>query len=159
MNENARACWGHRHITWHSDFNFARIGYEKTIGKMGAAFAQCESQATILKQCLEMFQHNPDEFLCRFITVDETWIYYFIPETEEIKTTGWTSSEKGEDRKIGRKGDGHSFLGRTRYNSYRLPSVEASNQWRLLSSLIGPFQHFKEKTSPFGEEESALPSK
>ena len=55
---------------------------------MGAAFAQCESQATILKQCLEMFQHNPDEFLCRFITVDETWIYYFIPETEEIKTTG-----------------------------------------------------------------------
>ena len=32
----------HRHITWHSDFNFARtIGYEKTIGKMGVAFAHC----------------------------------------------------------------------------------------------------------------------
>ena len=28
----------------------------------------------ISKQCLEMFQRNPDEFLRRFITVDETWI-------------------------------------------------------------------------------------
>jgi len=36
-------------------------------------------------------------------------------------------SEEGEDRKVGRKGDGHSFLGCTRYNSYRLPS-EANAQ-------------------------------
>ena len=63
----------------------------------------------------------------------------------------WTSSE--EDRKVDRKGDGHSFLGCTLYNSYRLSSVEANDQWRLLRSFIGPFQqHFKEKTSPFGEE-------
>ncbi|KAG5348048.1 SETMR methyltransferase, partial [Acromyrmex charruanus] len=49
-------------------------------------------------------------------------------------------SEEGEDREVDRKGDGHSFLGCTRYNSYRLSSVEANYQWRL------------------GEEESALPS-
>jgi len=67
----------------------------------------------------------------------------------------WTSSEEGEDRKVGRKS--HSFLGCMRYNSYRLPSVKANDQWRLLRGLIGPFQqHFKEKTSLFGEEESAL---
>jgi len=30
-------------ISWHNDFNFARtIGYEKAIGKMGAAFVHCE---------------------------------------------------------------------------------------------------------------------
>ena len=70
--------------------------------------------------------------------------------------TGWTSSEEGEDR----KGDGHSFLGCTRYNSYRLPFVKTNDQWRLLRSLIRPFQqHFKEKTSPFVEEESAVPSR
>ncbi|KAG5336736.1 SETMR methyltransferase, partial [Acromyrmex heyeri] len=32
-------------------------------------------RVTISKQCLEMFQRNPDEFLRRFITVDETWIH------------------------------------------------------------------------------------
>ncbi|XP_018311541.1 uncharacterized protein, partial [Mycetomoellerius zeteki] len=30
-------------------------------------------RVTISKQCLEMFQRNPDKFLRRFITVDETW--------------------------------------------------------------------------------------
>ena len=41
LTEDARTYWGHRHITWHSDFNFARIGYDKAIGKMNAAFAYC----------------------------------------------------------------------------------------------------------------------
>ena len=111
--------------------------------------------------CLKMFQHNPDEFLRRFITVDETWIHYFTSEMkEQSKQLHGTSSKEGEDRKVGRKGNGHSFLGCTRYNSYRLPSVEANNHGRLLRSLIGPFQqHFKEKTSSFGEEESAFPSR
>ena len=79
-----------------------------------------------------MFQHNPDEVLCQFITVGETWINYFTSETKE-QSKQWTSlgesAEEGEDREVGRKGDGHSFLECTRYNSYRLPSVEANDQW------------------------------
>jgi len=69
----------------------------------------------------QYFQRNPDEFLRWFITVDETWIHYFTPETKEVKImdfTRWTSSEEGEDRKISRKG--HSFLRSTRYNSYSI---------------------------------------
>ena len=47
-----------------------------------------------------------------------------------------------------------------RGNSYWLPSVEANDQWWLLCNLIGLFQqYFKEKTSPFGKKESALPSR
>jgi len=44
----------------------------------------------ISKQCLEMFQRNPDEFLRRFITVDETWIHYFTREEETVKTMDFT---------------------------------------------------------------------
>ncbi|GBM23466.1 hypothetical protein AVEN_181581-1 [Araneus ventricosus] len=32
---------------------------------------------------LTLFCRNPDEFLCRYITVDETWIHYYTPETKE----------------------------------------------------------------------------
>ncbi|KAG5343945.1 SETMR methyltransferase, partial [Acromyrmex heyeri] len=71
------------------------------------------------KQCLEMFRRK-NFFQMNFC--NETWIHYFTPE-EGI--------EEGKDREVGRKGDGHSFLGCTRYNSYRLPSVEANDQWRL----------------------------
>jgi len=38
-----------------------------------------------------MFQRNPDEFLCRFIIVNETWIHYFTLETKE-QSKQFTSS-------------------------------------------------------------------
>jgi len=39
----------------------------------------------------------------------------------------------------------------TRYNSYRLLSVEANDQWRL--SSLGPFQQqFKEKNIPISKK-------
>ncbi|KAG5320106.1 SETMR methyltransferase, partial [Acromyrmex heyeri] len=47
----------------------------------------------ISKQCLEMFQHNPNEFLRRFITVDKTWIHYFTPETKEQSKQSTSPSE------------------------------------------------------------------
>ena len=47
-------------------------------------------RVTILKQCLKIFQRNTDEFLRRFITMDETWIHYFTPETKE-QSKQWTS--------------------------------------------------------------------
>ncbi|GBL91467.1 Histone-lysine N-methyltransferase SETMAR [Araneus ventricosus] len=33
--------------------------------------------------CLAPFRRNPDKFLRRYITVDETWIHYFTSETKE----------------------------------------------------------------------------
>jgi len=79
----------------------------------------------ISKQCLEMFQRNPDEFLRRFITVDETCSLLHI--RNEVKTMDFISFEEGEDRKVGQKDDGHNFLGCTRYNSYQLPSKQNIN--------------------------------
>jgi len=111
-----------------------------------------------------MFQCNPDEFLRRFITVDETWIHYFTFETKEQSKQRTSPNEPAPKKTKTVKSAGKImatvFWDARIYNSYRLPSVEANGQWRLLRSLIGPFQqHFKEKTSPFGEEESTLLSK
>ncbi|KAG5343856.1 RTJK polymerase, partial [Acromyrmex charruanus] len=55
---------------------------------------------TISKQCLEMFQRNPDEFLRRFIIVDETWIHYFTPETKEQSTQLTSPSEPGHNKRV-----------------------------------------------------------
>ena len=54
-------------------------------------------------------------------------------------------AEEREDRKIGRKSDGHSFLKCTRYNSYRLLSVVANDQWRLLLALLDRFNNILKK--------------
>ncbi|KAG5306987.1 SETMR methyltransferase, partial [Acromyrmex insinuator] len=65
--------------------------------KLSARWVPCllivdhkRDRVTISKQCLEMFQHNPDEFLRRFIIVDKTWIHFFILETKE-QSKQWTS--------------------------------------------------------------------
>jgi len=39
---------------------------------------------------LTLFQRNPKEFLRRFVTVDETWIHWYTPETKE-QSKQWTS--------------------------------------------------------------------
>ncbi|KAG5342899.1 AP1G1 protein, partial [Acromyrmex heyeri] len=52
-------------------------------------------RVTISKQCLEMFQRNPDEFLRRFITVDETWIPLFHTRDEgTVKTMDYLPSNR-----------------------------------------------------------------
>ena len=33
--------------------------------------------------CLTLYKRNPKEFLRRFVTVDETWIHWYTPETKE----------------------------------------------------------------------------
>ncbi|KAG5323088.1 SETMR methyltransferase, partial [Pseudoatta argentina] len=55
-------------------------------------------RVTISKQCLEIFQRNPDEFLRRFITVDESWIHYFTSETKK-QSKQWTSSSEPAPKK------------------------------------------------------------
>jgi len=37
----------------------------------------------ISMQCLAMFKRNPQDFWRRFVTVDETWIHYYTPETKQ----------------------------------------------------------------------------
>jgi len=58
--------------------------HEKAVGAMGAAFAhsgQETQQWDHLLYCLTLFKRNPKEFLSRFVTVDETWIHGYTPET------------------------------------------------------------------------------
>jgi len=41
------------------------------------------------EQCLTLFKRNPKEFLRHFVTVDETWIHWYTPETKE-QPNQWT---------------------------------------------------------------------
>ena len=79
--------------------------------------------------------------------------------TVKTMDTGWTSSEEGEDREVGRKDDGHSFLGRNIIHIDYLPSKQTINS-DYYAALLKCFNNIlKKKTSPSGEEEGALPSR
>ena len=48
------------------------------------------NRETTSEQCLTLFKRNPKEFLRRFVTVDETRIHWYTPETKE-QSKQWTS--------------------------------------------------------------------
>ena len=41
---------------------------------------RCQSS----EQLLEFFQHNPNDFLLRLVTMHETWLYHYDPETRQL---------------------------------------------------------------------------
>jgi len=113
-SESARACWGHRHITWHSDFNFARTIGWKSYRQDGCRVC---SALWIVSAIVWRFQNKV--WRC-FNVIQMNFDYCernmdsFTSDEGTVKTMDfirWTSSEEDKNRK------GHSFLGSTRYNS------------------------------------------
>jgi len=60
---------------------------------------QKRNRMTTSEHCLDMFKHNPKEFLRRFITVDETWIHHYTPEMKK-QSKQWTSLDEPAPKKM-----------------------------------------------------------
>lgn len=72
---------------------------------------------------------------------------------ETVDFSRRTCSEESEDRPIGRKGDGHRFLGFARCDSNRLSGQGQNVHRAQLRWIIGPSRRrIEQKTAPFGEE-------
>jgi len=56
------------------------------------------NRETTSEQCLTLFERNPKEFLRRFVTVAETWIHWYTPETKE-QSKQWTSPGEAAPKK------------------------------------------------------------
>ena len=45
------------------------------------------------RRCLEMFKRGKKDFLHRYVTIDETWIHQYAPETKR-SSAEWTAGGK-----------------------------------------------------------------
>ena len=52
------------------------------------------------EQLLEFFQHDPNDFLLRFVTTDKTWLYHYDPETKQ-QLMEWRHSGSPRPKKFG----------------------------------------------------------
>ena len=103
-----------------------RVGYilheELDMKKLCARWVPClltaDKKCTCMKiseQCLERFNKNKTDFVRRFITMDEAWIYHYTPESKE-HSKEWTeaglfSAKEDKVSSIGRKGHDIGVLG------------------------------------------------
>ena len=72
-------------------------------------------RADCCKELLHLYNANPNEFLFRVITGDETWLYHWDPETKQASIQ-WQHVEspppqEGSYSSVGRESHGHNLLG------------------------------------------------
>jgi hypothetical protein len=74
---------------------------------------QKRTRIKIYEQCLERFNKNKTDFVRQFITMDETWIHHYTPESKELKTLGRSrlfSAKEDKVDSISRKSHGIGVL-------------------------------------------------
>jgi len=49
------------------------------------------TRVKISEQCLEHFNENKTDFVCRFLTMGETWIHHYTPESKQ-QSKEWTEA-------------------------------------------------------------------
>jgi len=84
-------------------------------------------------QCLTLFRERRRNMYPLVYTRDQGTV-------ETVDFTRRTCSEEGEDCPIGRKGDGHRFLGFTRCDLHRLPGEGQNGHRAVLCRVIGPIR-------------------
>lgn len=56
------------------------------------------NRVTTSKECLALLNRNPTDFFRRFVTVDETWIHHYTPETKQ-QSKQWISPGESAPKK------------------------------------------------------------
>jgi histone-lysine N-methyltransferase SETMAR len=71
---------------------------------------QKHTRMKISQQCLERFNKNKTDFVCRFITMDKSCIHHYTPESKQ-QSKQWTETKEDKVGSISRKGHGIGVLG------------------------------------------------
>jgi histone-lysine N-methyltransferase SETMAR len=77
----------------------------------------------ISRSCLERFKRNEKDFLRRFITVDETWVHHYTPETKE-QSKQWTAKDEPTPKKAKTVSSAGKVMATVFWDSYGIIFVD-----------------------------------
>jgi len=110
---------------------------------------QERKRCQLSEQLLEFFRRDPNDFLSRFVTMDETWLYHYDPETKqqwmEWRHSGSSRPKKIPSAKIRWKISRLDFLGSRRRPPHWLSSKGPNYQGGVLLISAGAMNILKEK--------------
>jgi len=100
---------------------------------------------------LEFFRREPNDFLSRLVTMDETWLYHYDPETKQLsmewRHSGSPRPQKNPECKVRWKSSRLDFLGWRRHPPHWLSSKGPNYQRGVLFISAGATEgHFEGKT-------------
>lgn len=62
------------------------LGFSKVSARWVPRLLSAEhkrTRYTLSRECLELYEADPQEFLDRFVTMDETWVHHYTPESKQ----------------------------------------------------------------------------
>ena len=107
------------------------------------------NRVTTSVECLTLFNRNKDEFLHRFVTVDETWINHNTPETKQ-QSEQWVSPGESAPKKT-----------EEGLSANKVMATEGkNNEWRILhrfnEDLKKKRQHLTKKKVLFYQQNARV---
>jgi len=104
------------------------------------------------EQLLEFFRRDRNDFLSRLVTMDETWLYHYDPETKqqsmEWQHSGSPRPQKIPSAKICWKSSLRHFLGSRQHPPHWLFSKRPNYQRRVLHISAGATEGYFEGKTP-----------
>ena len=118
---------------------------------------QKRQRCQLSEQLLEFFRRYPKDFLSRLVTMDETWLYHYDPETRqqsvEWRYSGSPRPQKIPSAQIRWKSSRLDFLGSRRHPPHWLSSKGPNYQRGVLLISAGAIEgHFEGKTPREGHQ-------
>ncbi|KAM8718685.1 hypothetical protein ACLKA7_001404 [Drosophila subpalustris] len=108
------------------------------------------------KSCLDMFTRNKSEFLRRYITMDETWIHHFTPESNR-QSAEWHAAGESRPKRPKTQQLAGKVMASVFWDAHGIIFIDYLQQ-RLLYGVIGAFERRNRKeTASYGEEKSVVP--
>ena len=81
----------------HEDLDMRKLSAKRVPRCLNAD--QKRRRCQFSEQVLEFFRRDPNDFLSRLVTMDETWLYHYDPETKQ-QSMEWRHSGSPRPQKI-----------------------------------------------------------
>ena len=110
------------------------------------------STVPVVWATLEFFQHDPNDFLSRLVTMDEAWLYHYDPETKQQSMKWWHSGSPRRKKSAG-KVLTLIFWDQEQHPPHWLSSKGPNYQCRVLLISAGAIEgHFEGKIPREGHQ-------
>ncbi|XP_041369606.1 uncharacterized protein LOC121383583 [Gigantopelta aegis] len=76
------------HAVIHNEFQMSKVSTRWVQKLLGPVLKR--TRLNMSRENLAIFEADPNSFLRRFVTMDETWVHHFQPETKQHRSSGNT---------------------------------------------------------------------
>lgn len=85
------------------------------------------------ERCLELFRRNKNDFLRRYVTMDETWIHHYTPESKR-QSSEWTGPDENRPKRAKTQQSAGKVMASVFWNTHGILFIDYLEKGRTINS-------------------------